>query len=198
MHLTGRGVDANWSKAAVLTGFSYPWEKEQAPATSFSALWDGEWLYLLYQVQDDSVITIVNKNNKIDVGGCDRVEIFMTHDSTLSPYYCLEMDATGRVLDYQASFYRKMNYSWNWPDKQLIIKTAGTTNGYTVEAAISIASLKELGLLQNNRLMAGLFRAERKSVKEGIAGLHWISWIDPKTVQPDFHTPSAFGVLILE
>jgi hypothetical protein len=198
MHLTSQGDDANWNKAAVLTGFSFPWEAEKAPATSFSALWDGEWLYCLYRVQDDSVITVINKNDKLEVGGSDRVEIFMARDSSLSPYYCLEIDATGRVLDYQASFYRKMNYSWKWPDQQLIIKTASTKNGYVVEIAISVSSLNELGLLQNNRLMAGLFRAERKSMKEKIAGLHWISWINPKTIQPDFHTPSAFGVLVLQ
>ena len=198
MHLTGKGDDTNWNKAPALTGFSYPWEKEKAPATSFSALWDGAWLYCLYQVQDDSVITVINRNDKLDVGGSDRVEIFMSPDSTLSPYYCLEIDATGRVLDYQASFYRKMNYSWKWPGNQLIIKTANNKNGYVVEVAISIGSLNNLGLLKNNRLMAGLFRAERKSRREGTAGLHWISWINPQTPQPDFHTPSAFGVLVLE
>ncbi len=198
MHLTGQGDDANWNKAVVLADFSFPWENEKAPATSFAALWDGEWLYCLYRVQDDSVITVINKNDKLDVGGSDRVEIFMSHDSLLSTYYCLEIDATGRALDYQASFYRKMNYSWKWPDQQLLIKTASTKNGYIVETAISISSLKELGLLQNNRLMTGLFRAERKSMNEKIARLHWISWINPQTIQPDFHASSAFGTLVLE
>lgn len=41
LQITGRGDDNTWKKANVLTDFSYPWEKEKAPATSFSALWDG-------------------------------------------------------------------------------------------------------------------------------------------------------------
>lgn len=199
MHITGRGDNKAWSKAGILTSFTYPWEREQAPATSFSALWDGEWLYCLYRVKDDSVITLINKNNKLEVGASDRVEIFMSRDSTLLPwYYCLEMDATGRVLDYRASYYRKMDYNWKWPQGQFKLKTAPTHDGYIVELAISIRSLRALGLLQNNRLQAGLFRAECKSMKEGKAGLHWISWVKPTAEKPDFHIPSAFGILVLE
>lgn len=197
LQITGQGDHSAWKKADVLTGFSYPWETEKAPATSFSALWDGSWLYCLFRVNDDSVITLVNKNDKLEVGASDRVEIFMSADTSLSPYYCLEMDATGRVLDYRASFYRKMDYSWKWPNDQFAIKTAKLKNGYAVEIAISIQSLKDLGLLQNDRLLAGLFRAERKS-GEGRGNLHWISWIKPNAVKPDFHTPSAFGILMLE
>lgn len=199
LHITGKGDNKAWDKANVLTDFSFPWEKEPAPATSFSALWDGEWLYCLWKVVDDSIVTPVIKNNKIDAGASDRVELFMTHDSTLLPYYyCLEMDATGRTLDYRASFYRKMDYSWWWPANQFLIKTSPTEKGYIVETAISIQSLNELGLLQNKRLLAGLFRAERKTPEGGMAAFHWISWVKPKAVQPDFHIPSAFGVLVLE
>jgi hypothetical protein len=123
----------------------------------------------------------------------------MMRDSTMLPwYYCLEMDATGRVLDYRASYYRKMDYSWEWPNSQFTIKTAKAPDGYTVEIAIGIRSLRELGLLRNKRLLAGLFRAERKSMKEGTAGLHWISWVNPGSAKPDFHIPAAFGVLVLE
>ncbi|THU37089.1 endoxylanase [Niastella caeni] len=198
MKITGKGDSPDWNKANQLTDFSFPWEVEKAPVTSFAALWDGDWLYCLYQVKDDSVITLVNKNDKLEVGACDRVEIFMTPDSTMTPYYCLEMDATGRVLDYRASYYRKMDYSWKWPNEQLIIKTSAIKDGYIVEVAISIQSLKELGLLRNNRILAGLFRAERNNLREGKAGLRWISWLKPNSAKPDFHIPSAFGVLVLE
>ena len=198
MHITGKGDNVWWKKARLLTDFTYPWETEPAPATAFAALWDKKWLYLLYRVTDDSVITLVNKNEKREIGASDRAEIFLTRDSTLTPYYCLEMDATGRVLDYTASFYRKMDYSWQWPAQQLIIKTSRVKYGYIVEAAISIQSLKDLGLLQHNRLQAGLFRAECKSIVNGKADLKWISWIKPKSEKPDFHIPSAFGELILE
>jgi hypothetical protein len=199
IHITGKGDNKAWEKANELTDFSFPWEAAPAPATSFSALWDGEWLYCLWKVADDSIVTPAIKNNKMDAGASDRVEIFMTHDTTLLPYYyCLEMDAAGRTLDYRASFYRKMDYSWSWPANQFFIKTARTEKGYTIETAISIQSLRELGLLQNKRLLAGLFRAERKTLQGGLAAFHWISWVNPNAPQPDFHIPSAFGTLVLE
>ena len=198
MQITGKGDNRAWKEANKLTDFSYPWEADKAPATSFAALWDGEWLYCLYHVQDDSVITLVKKNDKIEVGASDRVEIFMTRDSVMTPYYCLEMDATGRVLDYRAWFYRKMEYTWQWPNKQYILKTTVLNDGYIVELAISIQSLNELGLLQNKRLRAGLFRAECKRISNGKADLRWISWVKPNSTRPDFHIYSAFGVLVLE
>jgi hypothetical protein len=199
LEITGRGDNKAWQKATVLTDFIYPWQPEKAPATSFSALWDGEWLYCLYQATDDSIITPVIKNNKMDAGVSDRVEIFMTPDTSLTPYYyCLEMDPTGRTLDYRASFYRKMDYTWSWPAKQYFIKTSTTNTGYIVETAISIQSLNELGLLQKQRLLAGLFRAERKTAQGSYNSFHWISWVKPNAAQPDFHISSAFGVLVLE
>jgi len=116
----------------------------------------------------------------------------------MSPYYCLELDAAGRVLDYSADYYRIMHYDWQWPKDQLRVQVSRTKDGYTVEAAISIASLKALALLKDNKIQAGLFRAECKSMLNGKSDLRWISWINPKSEQPDFHIPSAFGTLILE
>jgi hypothetical protein len=104
MNITGKGDNVWWKKARLLTDFTYPWETAKAPATAFAALWDSKWLYLLYRVEDDSVNILVNKNEKREIGASDRVEIFLTRDSSLTPYYCLEMDATGRVLDYIAFF----------------------------------------------------------------------------------------------
>src|SRR5687768_14893561 len=198
INVNGKGNARAWAGANVLANFIYPWESATAPATSFAALWDGQWLYCLYHVKDDSVITYVNKNDKLEAGASDRVEIFLKSDDNMSPYYCLELDASGRVLDYSAAYYRKMNYNWQWPKEQLIVKTSRTPDGYIVETAIGIQSLKELGLLKDNSLQAGLFRAECKGIKNGRADLRWISWIKPQSAEPDFHIPSAFGILILE
>lgn len=187
-----------WARAELLSDFIYPWDSVAAPATSFAALCDGDWLYGLFRATDDSVITFVKDNNKMEVGASDRVEIFLKKDDSMNPYYCLEMDADGRVFDYDAFYYRKMNYPWHWPDGQLIIKTSRTQHGYILQFAISIQSLKDLGLLMDGRLQAGLFRAECKGFINGRADLRWISWIRPKTEHPDFHTPSAFGTLELE
>jgi hypothetical protein len=196
--IDGKGSAAAWEKAGLLTDFTYPWDTAAAPATSFAALWDGQWLYCLYRVKDDSVITLVRQNDKMEVGASDRVEIFLKQDDVMNPYYCLELDADGRILDYQAFYYRKMNFLWSWPAGGLKVKASRVRDGYTVAFAISISSLQALGLLQNNRLQAGLFRAECKGMLNGSADLRWISWIMPKSDEPDFHIPAAFGELVLE
>jgi len=198
IRVDGKGGSSVWSRANLLTDFVYPWDSVAAPATSFAALWDGKWLYGLYRVEDDSVTTLVKKNDKMEVGASDRVEIFLKKDDQMDPYYCLELDADGRALDYNANYYRKMNYPWSWPSGQLIVKASRVADGYIVEFAISVQSLKDLGLLQNGRLQAGLFRAERKGMAGGRPDLRWISWIRPVSDHPDFHIPSAFGVLVLE
>jgi hypothetical protein len=198
LHVDGRGSSRAWERADILTDFNYPWDSVAAPATAFAALWDGEWFYGLYRVKDDSVITLVRKNDKMEIGASDRVEIFLKKDDAMDPYYCLEMDADGRVLDYNAVYYRKMNYPWQWPQGQLIVKTSRVKGGYILEFAISIQSLKDLGLLNDHRLQAGLFRAECKGTVNGRADLRWISWVRPKSDHPDFHIPSAFGVLVLQ
>lgn len=205
LQVDGKGGSSVWGQANILTDFVYPWDSAAAPATSFAALWDGKWLYGLYRVKDDSVITLVKNNNKMEVGASDRVEIFLKKDDAMTPYYCLELDADGRALDYNAVYYRKMNYPWSWPSGQLTVKASRTADGYVVEFAISIQSLQDLELLEKghpvrsgSRLQAGLFRAECKGMTGGRVDLRWISWIRPQTDHPDFHTPSAFGALILE
>ena len=75
INVNGKGNAVAWAGANVLINFTYPWESETAPVTSFAALWDGQWLYCLYHVKDDSVITYVNKNDQLDAGASDRVEI---------------------------------------------------------------------------------------------------------------------------
>jgi hypothetical protein len=134
----------------------------------------------------------------MEVVDSDRVEIFFKSDDRLDPYYCLEMDPRGRVLDYRASFYRKFEYNWQWPgSNQLQIKSDYTDQGYTIEGSITMASLKELNLLKNNELQAGLFRGECLKMRDPESTFSWISWIKPESVRPDFHIPSSFGVIKL-
>ena len=58
-------------------------------------------------------------------------------------------------------------------------------------------SLKELNLLNNNELQAGLFRGECLKIRDPESSFSWISWIKPESVRPDFHIPSSFGVIKL-
>jgi hypothetical protein len=189
----------NWDEAAVLTGFSYPWLVQPPPGMSFRALWDDSCFYFRFDVKTASpALTYIRDNNKMEVVDSDRVEIFFRCNEHLDPYYCLEMDSLGRVLDYQASYYRKFDFDWKWPGtNQLQVKSKITASGYQVEGSITLSSLEELNVLNNNVLQAGLFRGECLKVRDPESSLAWISWIKPVSPQPDFHIPSSFGVIEL-
>jgi len=188
-----------WEQANLTSDFSFPWEEQTPPKTSFRAFYDDEFFYFRFDVEDDNVLTHVKEDHKMEVVDSDRVEIFFRQDEKLNPYYCLEMDARGRVLDYVTRYYRDFDYKWQWPGSEnLSVKASENKEGYVVEGAIRLASLKELGLLKNNVLEAGLYRGYCMQLPNPEADLRWISWVKPEVEEPDFHIPSSFGKLILE
>lgn len=196
--VTGKGDDPKWKEAVELTDFIYPWENEKPPFTSFKALHSDNWLYCLYKVEDNNINVFVKTNKKNEVVSSDRVEIFFRKDQQLSPYYGLELDPNARVYDYEANYHRNFNPSWSWPEGQLIVKANKYSGGYTVEVAVSKKSLKELSLLNGNKIEAGIFRGNCTEITEDNSKIKWISWVKPDSPTPDFHIPSAFGILILE
>jgi hypothetical protein len=196
--LTGYGDDPQWKNALELTDFSYPWENIKPQATTFKALHNDEWVYFLFEVTDNHIVLADNDDDKAAVASSSRAEIFLRIDERLAPYYCLELDPRGRVLDYQATYHRKFNAAWSWPKADLQLKTSATKTGYFVEFALSKASLRTLGLLKDEKLQAGLFRADCLREGQNIDNFKWVSWVKPDSKTPDFHIPSSFGVLLLE
>lgn len=195
--VTGKGDSDLWKKAQSLTDFVYPWEDKRSTTTSFKALHNKDWLYCLFEIQDDNVNVYIKDNDKLEVINSDRVELFFKKDDRMAPYYSLELDANGRVLDYETHYYRQFNFPWSWPSGELMVKAIRTKVGYNVEIAIKKESLLILGLLKGNRLEAGIFRADCVSLAGDQANMTWISWISPASDSPDFHIPSAFGTLVL-
>lgn len=197
--VTGKGNSPLWQHAESLSAFSYPWESEKPPVTLFKAIHGNHWIYFLFEVDDRRVHVEVAENNKLEVIDSSRVEIFFRQDEKLSPYYCLEMDAAGRVLDYRGNFHRQFDFEWSWPAESLVVKAHRHDGGYTVEAAVSKDSLRSLGLLSaaSPDLEAGLFRAECTHTVAARDHMRWISWLLPESNTPDFHIPSAFGILRL-
>ncbi len=197
--VSGKGDSPLWKQASELSDFTYPWENEQPPHTLFRALHNKDWLYCLYDVKDDNINVYVNTNDKSEVVHSDRVEIFFRKDDRMSPYYGLELDPLARVLDYEAEYHRKFKGEWSWPAGQLIVKSNRRKDGYTVEIAISKKSLNQLGILQGKAIEAGLFRGNCLEISlKDESKIKWISWVKPASETPDFHIPSAFGVLMLE
>ena len=200
VHITGDATSPGWNQGLPLGDFSYPWEKETPRRTSFKAVHDTHTIYFFFDVDDPHVHVEKSTDDKMDVIDCSRVEIFFRKDAQLSPYYCLEIDPTGRVLDYQGYFHRQFDFAWSWPANSMSVATRQNMAGYTVEIAISKQSLCSLGLLSEDRgqLQAGLFRADNTHPVRPREHMRWISWMRPDAPTPDFHIPSAFGLLQLQ
>ena len=199
LKLDGESMNPAWEKAGAISDFSFPWEDERAPKTEFRALYDNEYFYFKFDVEDENVLTFVKDNHKMEVVHSDRVEIFFRQDEKLDPYYCLEMDAIGRVLDYKTRYYRNFEYEWSWPgSERIVVNASETSKGYIIEGKITLSSLKELGLLNDNILQAGLYRGYCMRLPNPEGKFKWISWVNPKVDKPDFHIPSSFGLLKFE
>jgi hypothetical protein len=136
-------------------------------------------------------------------------------DYQMKNYFCFEIDSRGRAFDYRASYYRQLDPKWHCKG----LKTAGLSlkNGYVVEGRIPLATFVEMGfprLGPNEKILCGLYRAEfshdrsgkpvvqRETIHnrgrklDGLPPLEaWMSWVDPKTPEPDFHVPSSLGWL---
>jgi len=197
IQLTGYGTDTAWEQTRDVIDFSYPWRNEAPPATSFKARWDDQNLYFLYRATDPKIIAKTANGGEKDVVNSDRVEIFFKADDKMDPYYSLEMDALGRVLDTEGRYYRKVDFNWQWPAGHLTLKASTDEKGYWVEGAISLSSLRDLGMLQGTKLKAGLYRGEYLTNTNEETEVRWISWVKPDSETPDFHIPSSFGVLQL-
>jgi len=198
IQLTGQGTDAAWQKANELTDFSYPWRTEKAPKTVFKALYNDTHLYFLYRATDPDIITKKRGLGERDAVDSDRVEIFFKADDKMDPYYALEMDALGRVLDTEARFHRNIDFNWDWPDGHLLLKATTDEEGYWVEGSISFESLRQLGMYKDDYILkAGLYRGEYVTGSDDTEDIKWISWVMPDSETPDFHIPSSFGILKL-
>nr|WP_314264697.1 carbohydrate-binding family 9-like protein [uncultured Moellerella sp.] len=182
-----------WEQAEVLTDFIYPWEKEQAPKTDFRALWSDNALYFRFIAEDKDVQLGDNPDKDQAVLDSDRVELFFSTGPELKPYYTAEMDPKGRVFDAKANFYREVAPSWNWQTLKFDGKM--TPDGYMVTGKIDLDELTKLNLWQDSdktTLMCAILRGEF-SAGTPKQSRKWISWIQPESVKPDFHIPSAFG-----
>jgi len=191
------GLD--WSLAACLTDFSFPWEATAPAPTEFRALWTPERLHFRFDCRDDGLVLGAGATEKERVLGSDRVEIFVAPDLGLSPYFCLEMAPSGDTYGYRARTYRKFDDDFAWQGLELSHRVERERNRYQVEGSLPLASLRELGVLKADakEFFAGLYRAEFSPRPDGGVHFGWMSWVDPQTATPDFHVPSSFGVLEL-
>ena len=196
--LNGRGDDMLWENASRLRDFRLYWRSEEPLATSFKALHDEQFLYLFYEVYDPDIQSKLPALDTTLAVQSDRVEIFFKHPDDSLPYYALEMDCLGRLFDSKGEFGQYIDADWNWPVEDLLIVTDITEQGYTLEARVSKSSLRALDLIYDERIQAGLYRADYITHESGEREPRWISWVKPNSPKPNFHIPSSFGTLIFK
>jgi hypothetical protein len=196
--ISGKGDDIVWESAQILTDFYSPWSNKKKSKIIFKALWDREKLFFNFTVFDTEIHIEKKEDSFESIGNSDRVELFFRTDDTLNPYYCLEMDTSGRVMDFIAYPNKNFDFNWNWSKNDLAVKSSANANSFTVEGAISIKSLKNLNLIKNNTIETGVFRAKYTKRQNGCFEPTWITWVNPNTETPNFHIASSFGVFILK
>ena len=192
----GAVTESGWEQANVETGFSFPWEDRRIPGTEFRALYDAQNMYFSFRVEDDDIVLADPFRNKEDVVREDRVELFFALDEELTQYVCLEIDPLGRVLDYRASHYRRFDFSWSFPGLNTVGKR--TRDGYAVEGRFPLKAFLSLGFPppdSGRKIKFGIYRAEFRHTKGSEWSESWISWVDPRTKEPDFHVAGSFGYL---
>lgn len=220
IRLDGRLDEPEWSRANVERQFTFPWKEVDAPPTEFVAFCDDQYLYFAFRAEDSDIVVLDKLRDREDEVFEDRVELYFSRDSQMKDYYCLKIDSRGRVFDYRGKYYRQLDKKWRCEG----VEAAGapTANGYAVEGRIPLATLRRMGLKEKAspgigreaKILCGLYRAEFSHNRSGKPALQretihnqgrkldgpppieaWISWIDPKTPEPDFHVPSALGWL---
>jgi hypothetical protein len=213
--LDGRADEPAWKKAAADKRFTFPWKPARAPETEFRALCDGTNLFFMFRVEDPDIVVLDKLRDEEDEVFEDRVEVYLSRDDQMKDYYCFEVDSMGRAFDYRGSYYRRLDTKWKFDG----LKTKATTLlvGYEIEGCIPLESLSALGfptIRPGTKIRCGLYRAEFSHDRSGRpveqkASLHnlgrkvegpppieeWISWVDPRIKEPDFHVPATLGWL---
>lgn len=167
--------------AAEINTLHAPWDGLE-DNTAFRCFSDSEWFYFTYDVEDATITLKADYQGEKDVEPEDRVEIFFSPREEMDIYWCAEMDPAGRVLDYEAKYYRVMDYGWNFSTLELASNIK--ENGYTLWGKISKDELRALGVDLSNFRM-GVFRADFRP--DG--SVNWYSAVPTEDKSPDFHKP---------
>ncbi len=195
--LDGRFDEEIYKQTEPFTDFVYPWESgRKPPPTRAWLFWDRLYLYACFDVEDRAFLSSpAGPEGKIAVLDHSRAELFLWNGDTDSPYYGFEINPHGVTLDYEARFHRQFNRDWSC--KGLIVGSQRSETGYSLEAAIPLDAMAQVGydLRQRNTWRAGLYRAE--AVPSGESDFHWSCIVDPQKPEVDFHIPETFGEMVL-
>lgn len=186
------------NEANVLTDFCSPWDEAEISKIEFRALWDFANFYFQFTVYDKDVHLQKENDSFESIGNSDRVELFFRSDENLSPYYCFEIDAAARIMDFEAYPNKNFDFGKNWPSNDIKVQSTGNECHFVVEGTISLDSLKKNNLIKDGKIEVGVFRAKYNKTENGEFKPTWITWVNPQTETPNFHVSSSFGTFILK
>lgn len=163
IRIDGDVNEKSWHRCDVIKKLSAPWDSRAAGTARFRACYDENFFYFSFQVKDSIGLYLEEKNEEAVAKG-DRVEVFFSPDTAMTNYYCLEIAPNGNLLDYQASYHRNFNSTWNISGAEIVGKP--NANGYIVEGKLPVGFFKTLkgidGSLKGATIHSGVFRARKK------------------------------------
>jgi hypothetical protein len=192
--------DAAWASASPAAELHGLWDSQTGPrqATRARLLWDDNYLYLAYDV-DDIDITAQYLNRDEPVYQDDAVEIFINpRPNQTSLYFGLEMNAREVIYDY--ALYADARIFVKQYDMQgLLLETnhRGTMNvrddtdtGWTLEVAIPWSNFDSMA----RRPSPGQSWKGQLNRWDGVQPNRRMSiWSDPLQTRAEPHIPARFG-----
>jgi len=195
--IDGSKKDYIWKITEVYDEFYSPWSEKKIEKTEFRSFHNSVFLYFHFTIIDKTIYCNQQEQYPASVEYSDRAEIFFTIDAQLSEYYGLEIDACGRMMSFKSESYRSFEEDWKFPGfGKKDFKVIQTNNGYQVEGRIALNVLRDLGVLKEQQMLIGIFRANfyQKNLKDKV---QWISWKPIDSKIPDFHDIQGFKSVFL-
>ncbi|MBR4755465.1 MAG: DUF4838 domain-containing protein [Bacteroidales bacterium] len=174
-----------WDAVTPSEGFHAPWDGLE-DSTVFRCFTTDSLFFFRFDVKEISLSLKDGYSNEMDVEPEDRVEVFFAPAGKLGTYVGAEIDPMGRVLDYQCTYYRKFDYSWNF--RTLVCSQEIRESGYSVAGSVTKKELVEQGVDIDSGFLMGVFRADFRP--DG--SVNWYSMKKTEDRKPDFHQPSVF------
>ena len=165
-------LHAHWDDAAI--------------GTRFSCNCAGGRFHFNFEVPDSTLTLMDPFTCEKDVDPEDRVEIFFCQDAGMKkPYHAAEIDAAGRLMDYEATYYRNFDFGFDFETMDLRAQT--TPWGYRVAGSVDCDELRRLGLDLEGGFWMGVFQGDARP--DG--SISWYSLVDAHDESPDFHKPNV-------
>ena len=174
-----------WDAVASVEGFHAPWNGLE-DSTVFRCFATDSLFFFRFDVKENSLTLKEGFSQESDVEPEDRVEVFFAPAGELGTYVGAEIDPMGRVLDYQCTYYRKFDYSWNF--STLACSHEIRVGGYSVAGSVAKAELIGHGVDIDNGFLMGVFRADFRP--DGTVNWYSMKLTDDK--HADFHQPNVF------